>query len=89
MVPLLYDDLHALVREIMSWFLKPTILQKGNSGSVLCKLDLTDRENVLSRNKINISCGATKVINNKIYTDTATPREISKYKEECVFFLST
>ena len=69
--------------------MKPAILQKVNIGSGLCKWDLTDRENILSCNKINISCGATKVINNKICTDTATPREISKYKEECVIFLST
>ena len=64
-------------------------MQKVNSGSALCKLDLTDRKNIILCNKINIGCGATKVINNKIRTETATPREISKYKEECVTFLST
>ena len=68
---------------------KPTTLQKVDSGSALCKLDITDGENILSFNKINIGCGATKVINNNICTDTATPREISRCKEECVTFLST
>ena len=78
MAPFLYDDLNSFVCEIMSWFIKPTILQKVNCGSALFKLDLTDKENILSHNKINIGCGATKVINNKICTDTVTPSEISK-----------
>ena len=89
MVPLLYDDLYSLLREIMSWFINPTILQKVDRGSVLCKFDLNNWENILSCNKINIDRGATKVINNEIRTDTATPREISMLKEECVTFLST
>ena len=89
MVPFLYDDLHSLVHEIMSWFIKTTILWKVNSGSALRKLDWTDIKNTLLCNKINIGCGATKVINSKIRTDTVIPREISKYKEECVTFLST
>ena len=89
MIPLLYDDLCSLLREIISWFINPTILQKVDRGLVLCKFDLNNRENILSCNKINIDRGATKVINNKIRTDTATPREISMLKEECVTFLST
>ena len=40
-------------------------------------------------NKIDIGCGATKVTSNKICTDSAAPREISKDKEEHVTFLST
>ena len=42
MVPLLYDDLYSLLREIMSWFINPTILQKVDRGSVLCKFDLNN-----------------------------------------------
>ena len=73
----------------MSWFHKPDILQKVKSELAFCKLDLTDKENILSyNNKINIGCGATKVINNKICTGTATSSEISKYKKECLIFLS-
>ena len=42
MVPILYDDIHSLIREIMSWFIKPCILQKTKLGSDLCKIDLND-----------------------------------------------
>ena len=47
MVIFLYVGLHSLLHEIMSWFTKPTKLQKVNSGSALFKLDITDRENIL------------------------------------------
>ena len=89
MVSFLYDDLDSLVCEIMSWFIKPTIFKKINNGSSLCKLDLTNKENIPLCNKVGIGCDASKIINNKICSDTATPREISKYKEEYVAFLST
>ena len=70
MVSFLYDDLDSLVCEIMSWFIKPTILEKINNGSSLCKLDLTNKENIPLCNKIGIGCDASKIINNKIYSDT-------------------
>ena len=63
------------IPEITSWVIKSTILQKVNSGLALCKLELTNRENIISCIKINIGCSATKVINNEIHTDTATPKE--------------
>ena len=72
MVSFLYDDLDSLVYEIMSWFIKPTILEKINNGSSLCKLDLTNKENIPLCNKIGIGCDAPKIINNKICSDTAT-----------------
>ena len=43
MVPFFCDDLHLMVCEIMSWFIKTTTLQKVNSRSALCKLDLTNK----------------------------------------------
>ena len=69
MVRFLYNDHHSLERKIISLFIKPTILQKVNSGSALFKLDLTNRENILLCNKVNNGYGATKV-SNKICTDT-------------------
>ena len=38
MVRFLYDGLHSLLHEIMSWITKPTTLQKVDSGSALCKI---------------------------------------------------
>ena len=44
---------------------------------------------ILLCNKINIGCGASKVIKKKIRTDTEILREIIEYKEDSVTFLST
>ena len=75
------------IPEITSWVIKSTILQKVNSGLALCKLELTNRENIISCIKIKIGCSATKVINNEIRTDTATPKEtdisVNPFKSLC------
>ena len=62
------------------------ILQKVNNGSALCKFDLVDKENILSYNKINIGCGATKVINSKIRACTATASEMNIRENVLYFF---
>ena len=89
MVPFLYDDIHSLIREIMSWFIKPCILQKTKLGSDLCKIDLNDQENLLKHTKINVGCGATKSINNMSKIDDISSSDINNFKKDCVLFLTT
>ena len=88
MVRFLYNDHHSLERKIISLFVKPTILQKVNSGSALFKLDLTNRENILLCNKVNNGYGATKVISNKICTDTLQHqgKSASTMRNKLLFF---
>ena len=68
-VPFLYDYLHSLTGESMSWFVKPVVLEKGNTGAKLLKINLKDQQNILPFNKIHIGFGAQKIINGKIRKD--------------------
>ena len=51
-VPVLYDNLHSLIREITSWFVKPVVLEKANTGEKLLKINVKDQQNILLFNKI-------------------------------------
>ena len=42
-VPFLYDDLHSLTREIMSWFVKLVVFEEANIGAKLLKINLNDQ----------------------------------------------
>ena len=75
-VPFLYDDLHPLTREIMSWFVKSVVLEKANTGVKFLKINLNDQQNILPFNKIHIGPGAQKVINDKIRKDPIRLSEI-------------
>ena len=87
-VPFLYDDLHSLTREIMSWFVKPVVLKKGNTGAKLLEINLNNRQNILPFNKIHISFGAQKVTNEKIRKNAIRLSEIQILKEEFIIFLN-
>ena len=88
LVPFLYDDLHSLTREIMSWFVKPVVLKKGNTGAKLLEINLNNRQNILPFNKIHISFGAQKITNEKIRKNAIRLSEIHILKEEFIIFLN-
>ena len=76
LVPFLYDDLHSLTREIMSWFVKPVVLEKTNTSAKLLKINLNDQQNILPFNKIHIGFSVQKIINDKIRKDAIRLSEI-------------
>ena len=86
-VPFLYDDLHSLTREIMSWFVKPVVLEKANTDTKLLKINLNDQQNILPFNKIHIGFGAQKIINDK-FAEMQFGCLKSKYlRKNTLFFL--
>ena len=46
----MYDDLHQLLRDILSKYVKPEMLQKCKNANILCDLNFSDDKNHL-RNK--------------------------------------
>ena len=87
-VPFLYEDLHSLTREIMSWFIKPVVLEKANTDTKLLKINLNDQQNILPFNKIHIGFGAQKIINDKICRNAIRLSEIQIFNEKCIIFLT-
>ena len=87
-VPFLYDYLHSLTGESMSWFVKPVVSEKANTGAKLLKINLKDQQNNLPFNKIHIGFGAQKIINAKIRKDAIWLFEIQIFKEKCIIFFT-
>ena len=71
----------------MSWFVKPVVLEKANTGAKLLKINLNDQQNILPFNNILIGFGAQKIINDKICKDAIRLFEIQIFKEKCIIFL--
>ena len=71
----------------MSWFVKPVVLEKANTGAKLLKINLNDQQNILPFNSIHIGFGAQKIINDKICKDAIRLFEIQIFKEKCIIFL--
>ena len=72
----------------MSWFVKPVVLEKANTGAKLLKINLNDQQNILPFNKIHIGFGAQKMINDKIRKDAIRFSEVQIFKEKCIIFLT-
>ena len=83
MVRFMYDDLYKLTKEIMSLFIKPSVL---TSGIKLAKIDLRKKENLVHLKKVNFGFGANKFIQEKLRSDEITLQEINHFKENCIMF---
>ena len=45
MMPFMYDDLHQLLRNIVSKYIKPKMLEKYKNASILCDFNFIDAKN--------------------------------------------
>ena len=72
----------------MSWFVKPVVLEKVNTGAKLLKINLNYQQKILPFNKTHIGFGAQKIINDEICKDAIQLSEIQIFKEKCIIFLT-
>ena len=63
MIPFMYEDLKDLVSRLLELFVKPAILEKNKTGKKMMKLDLYDKEILLSADKINVGFAAESELN--------------------------
>ena len=63
MIPFMYEDLKDLVSRLLELFVKPAILEKNKTGKKMMKLDLYDKEILLSADKINVRFAAESELN--------------------------
>ena len=67
MIPFMYEDLKDLVSRLLELFVKPDILEKNKTGKKMIKLDLYDKEILLSADKINVEFAVESKLQNKAH----------------------
>ena len=67
MIPFMYEDLKDLVSRLLELFVKPDILEKNKTGKKMIKLDLYDKEILLSADKINVGFAVESKLQNKAH----------------------
>ena len=89
MTPFMYDDLHQLLRDIVSKYIKPETLEKCENASILCDINFSDAKNHLRNKEVDIGFGANKVLTDKMKTDEISKREIDVFTTDCLKFLES
>ena len=68
MMPFMCDDLHQLLRDIVSKYVKFETLEKCKNASILCDVNLSGAKNHLSNKEVDIGSGANKILTDKMKT---------------------
>ena len=68
----MYEDLKDLFSRLLELFVKPAILEKNKTGKKMMKLDLYDKEILLSAEKINLGFAVESELNDLKKKDNAT-----------------
>lgn len=84
MLPFMFDDITELVRGVLQLFIKPEVL---NTCSSFKAIDLSKKDNFLSRKKLNIGRASDIAIAKIKQKDLAKLDEIDEFKSECRSFL--
>ena len=77
MMPFMYDNLHQLLRDIVSKNIKPETLKKSKNASILFDVNFSDAKNRLRNKGLGIGFGANKILTDKMKTD-----EIAKHETD-------
>ena len=86
MMPFYYDDLHDVIRTLMEKILVSSVLHESKTASFLCRIDLTEKDNL--KKKPDIGFGATFEINDLLKKDTITSKSVKSFKKDCIIFIS-
>ena len=63
MLPLLWDDLSALLRSVLSRCVKSSVLEQSNTVKKMLKIDLNDRSNLVVYNYVDIGIVTKSILN--------------------------
>lgn len=87
MVPFLYTDLKALIKNILQLVVKPVILDKCKTGMQMSSIDLDKNENLLPLTEIELGFGVKNIIKDLKRKDTITNKEVAEFKIEAQRFI--
>ena len=89
MMSFMYDDLHQLLRDVVSKYIKPETLEKCRNASILCDVNFSDAKNHLRNKEVDIGFGANKILTYKMKTDEITKHEIDVFTADLLKFLES
>ena len=79
MMPFMYDDLHQLLRDIVSKYIKPETMKKCKNASILFDINFSHAKNRLRNKGMDVGFGANKILTDKMKTDEITKHEIDVF----------
>ena len=83
----MYGDLIDMVRNLLQLFMKPDVLNKCTSETVLKELDLKKKDNMLCQRKLNNGFATELTITEMVRKDFVTDAEVSEFKKQSLKFL--
>ena len=88
MLPYMFDDILELIKNILSLFLKPSVIENCKISADLLKLDLMKNENLLPTKSITVGFAADVSLKKLLRQDKITPIEASQFRKDCILFLT-
>ena len=79
MVPFMYNYLHQLLRDTVSKYVKPEMLEKCKNASILFDVNFSNPKNRLRNKIVDIGFGANKILTDKMKTDKIAKSEIDVF----------
>ena len=87
MIPFLYFDLKAVIRNILIIVIEPVVTEACHSGKQFKEIDLSKKENLLLLSKIDLGIAVEKEINTLTKSDVVTIQQINKFRESARDFV--
>ena len=81
MIPLLYFDLKAVIRNLLDIVIEPVVIEACCSEKQFKEIDLSKKGNLLPLSKINFGFAFEKEINTLTKYDVVTIQQIKKFRE--------
>ena len=76
-----------MLKDLLSKFIKPEVLDQCKTSSSLCKLDFSIEKNYLK--SPNIGFGASTIIKEKVAKEEVSLADVATFKTECRTFLKS
>ena len=81
MIPFLYFDLKAVIRNLLDIVIEPVVIETRRSGKQFKELHLLQKGNLLPLSKINLGFAVEKEINTLTKSDVVTIQQINNFRE--------
>ena len=89
MIPFMHDDLHQLLRDVVSKYIKPETLEKCKNASILFDVNFNDAKNRLKNKEVDIGFGPNKILTDKMKTDETAKRETAMFTADLLKFFES
>ena len=81
MIPFLYFDLKAVIRNLFDIVIELVVVEACRCGKQFKEIDLSKKRNLLLLSKVNLGFGVEKEINTLTKSDVVTIQQINNFRE--------